>query len=143
MSDQDPLAELLKDTKAPWYVRLGWKMKKGEIMAWLASLLKGLNGNNRIIALLLLVVVGAVRGLGGPDLTSYMNSALSLLGLNGEWLKDLGLSYSPAEVAFWAYATFASLFALWKRWKATGQVMLPGGAFMPPLIPPPPPPPVK
>jgi hypothetical protein len=28
----DPVADLLKDAKAPWYVRLGWKAKKGAIM---------------------------------------------------------------------------------------------------------------
>lgn len=127
----DPVADVLKRTGAPWYIRLGWRAKKGEIMAWL---LKMLNGNNRIIALLALVVVGAVRGLGGPDLTAYVNSGLSLLGLSGDWLHELGIAYSPAEVLFWAYSTFAAAFALWKRWRATGQVLLPGGAHMPPLV---------
>jgi len=28
----DPVEDLLKDAKAPWYVRLGWRMKKGAIM---------------------------------------------------------------------------------------------------------------
>lgn len=133
MSDPDPVADALKRSGAPWYIRLGWRAKKGEIMAWL---LKMLNGNNRIIALLLLVVVGAVQGLGGPDLTQYVNGAFSLLGLSGEWLKEAGVPYTPAEVLFWAYSTFAAIFALWKRWKATGQVLRPGGAYMPPVVPP-------
>jgi len=102
-------------------------------MAWILRLL---NGNNRIIALLLLVIVGAVRGVGGPDLVVYVNGALSLLGLSGDWLSAIGLGYSPAEIVFWAYSTFAAGFALWKRWRATGQVLLPGGAYMTPLVPP-------
>lgn len=28
----DPVEDLLKEAKAPWYVRLGWRMKKGAIM---------------------------------------------------------------------------------------------------------------
>ena len=133
---KDPIAEMLSATRAPWYIRLGWRMKKGEIMAWIGRLL---NGNNRIVALLALVVAGAIRGLGGPDLTAYANGLLSLLGLSGAWLNELGITYSPAEVLFWAYATFATAFALWKRWKATGQVLLPGGAHMPALVAPKPP----
>jgi len=132
---KDPVAEVLARTNAPWYVRLGWRMKRGEIMAWIGRLL---NGNNRIIALLALVVAGAIKGLGGPDLTAYANGLLSLFGLSGAWLGELGITYSPAEVIFWAYATFAAGYALVKRYRATGQVLMPGGAYMPPLVPPPP-----
>lgn len=136
MSTSDPVADLLKKTKAPWYVRLGYRARKGEIMAWLKGLFGKMSGNNRIVALLVLVVVGAVKGLGGPDLSIYVDSVFAVIGVTADFLANLGIGATPAEVVFWVYSAFAFLFALWKRWRATGQILLPGGAFMPPLVKP-------
>lgn len=46
MAGDDPVTDLLSETKAPWYVRLGWRVKKGEIMQWLLSFLDARFGAN-------------------------------------------------------------------------------------------------
>jgi hypothetical protein len=91
------------------------RARKGKEGPEMKSLLQFLDGNNRIIALALLLLVGAINALFGVDLANSVNFALMLLGFDASWLRELGIDKGPAEITFAAYAFFSITRALYKR----------------------------
>jgi hypothetical protein len=106
----------LIDVVAVWRGKAWLKAaRKGEKAEGSMQFVKALDGNNRIIALVILLLVGAVHALFGVDLQQYADVALKVMGFDGAWLLELGVSAKPSEVTFAAYSLFAILNAVRKK----------------------------
>lgn len=83
--DPDPVADALGQLGAPWYVRLGWKAKKGAIMNGVLKFLDGKLGKNwkRVgfgVVFILLLLERAAEILFGFSIP-LLHQALSVVAL--------------------------------------------------------------
>jgi len=114
MTDKsDPVADALSKLKAPWTLRLGWKLNKGGIMTWMLSFLdKYLGKNWKRIAFgvafcLALVLNGLVHLFPGLPIVSQ---ALTILMTVTQFL-GLG-SDAPVTIGQGVAIAISSLTAL-------------------------------
>jgi len=73
-----------------------------------------LDGNNRIVALSAVLLVGVGQAF-GLDVTQYLHLLLQVLHVSPDLPKEMGLPFTVEQVSWAGYAFFSIARALWKR----------------------------
>jgi hypothetical protein len=101
-----------------WFIKRklnGWRedaLRRGGIVG---NVIQKLNGNNRIIALAVVLVAGAIQGLAGVDVSQYVGYIFTVIGVDPNFPKEFGLDVNLTQILFAVYAIFAIFNALLKR----------------------------
>lgn len=97
-----------------WTGRWVKRARRGKEGEGAMRFVKWLDGNNRIVALALLLVVGAFQAF-GIDVTQYVHVAMGFLHVSPDLPKELGLNLTLDQVTWAAYALFSCVRAIYKR----------------------------
>ncbi len=89
------------------------RVLKGESMR---KAMTFMSGNNRIAAIILMALVAGSNMLGGPDMNSYLDPALQMIGFESIVGAD-GNTYGSTEIMTMLYSLFAVGLTLAKRTK--------------------------